>query len=71
MWSTTHFPSAMRSLNPTTRAKAIEIANDLLAGGHIDKQQVVVASIDQARTWIRRQTADSSQPGLLFQVSAI
>lgn len=60
MWTITRFPSAMRSLNPSTRAKAIEIANGLLAVGHTDKQQVVTASIDQARTWMRRSAADAT-----------
>lgn len=53
MWSTTHFPAAMRSLNPSTRAKAIEIANQLTELGKMDKQHIVVLSIDQARQWAR------------------
>ena len=55
MWSTNHFPSAMRSLNPTTRAKAIEIANQLLEQGEVDKQHVVSFSVDEARRWARCQ----------------
>ena len=70
MWSTTHFPSAMRSLNPTTRAKAIEIANDLLASGYTDKQQVVLTSIDQARVWMRRMASDANlTAGATYQVT--
>lgn len=72
MWSTTHFPSAMRSLNPSTRAKAIEIANELLAGGYTDKTLVVITSINQARTLIRRQMADSPlSAGSVFQVQQV
>ncbi|GAB3774466.1 hypothetical protein GCM10028818_17330 [Spirosoma horti] len=60
MWSTTHFPAAMRSLNPTTRAKAIEIANRLLEQGQLDNHRVVAMSIDEARRWAR---LGSTEPG--------
>ena len=53
MWSTTHFPAAMRSLNPSTRAKAIEIANQLTEMGKLDKQRIIMVSIDEARQWAR------------------
>lgn len=53
MWSITHFPAAMRSLNPSTRAKAIEIANQLTEQGQLDKQRIVTMSIDEARRWTR------------------
>ena len=53
MWSVTHFPAAMRSLNPSTRAKAIEIANQMLEQGQFDKQNIVSMSIDEARRWAR------------------
>ncbi|WP_461109311.1 hypothetical protein [Spirosoma koreense] len=43
----------MRSLNPSTRAKAIEIANQLLEQGRFDKQHVVSMSVDAARRWAR------------------
>lgn len=59
MWSATHFPSAMRSLNPTTRAKAIEIANQLLEQGQVDKHYAAVMGIDGARHWARCQHARS------------
>ena len=59
MWSTSHFPAAMRSLNPTTRAKAIEIANNLLEQGQIDNHQVIATSIDEARRWARLGSAKS------------
>lgn len=53
MWSISHFPSAMRSLTPSTRAKAIEIANQLLEQGRLDKQRVVTVSVSEARRWAR------------------
>jgi uncharacterized protein YdaT len=62
MWTPTHFPAAMRSLNTSTRAKAIEIANDLLIKGDLDRQQVIATSIYEARCWARRgqQQPDSA-----------
>lgn len=60
MWNPTHFPSAMRSLNPSTRAKAIEIANDKLSQGGLERQQVIIESINEARQWARRAYSTSS-----------
>ena len=51
MWTDTHFPAAMRSLNSRTRAKAIEIANQLMAQGHTDKAAIVAQSVADARQW--------------------
>ncbi|GAA4404887.1 hypothetical protein GCM10023187_22730 [Nibrella viscosa] len=62
-WSATHFPAAMRSLNPSTRAKAIEIANDLLNQGDMDKHEVIATSIAEARKWARRGYADTDRNG--------
>ena len=61
MWTTTHFPAAMRSLNPGTRAKAIEIANQLLEQGQVDQKNIVAISVDEARRWARntRPTGES------------
>lgn len=56
IWSSTHFPSAMRSLSPSTRAKAIEIANELLESGDMDRARVIAISINEARSWARRLT---------------
>lgn len=58
MWTPTHFPAAMRSLNPSTRAKAIEIANQLLEQSALNKQQVVALSVDEARRWARQSQAE-------------
>ncbi|GAB2544556.1 hypothetical protein GCM10027085_40090 [Spirosoma aerophilum] len=43
----------MRSLNASTRAKAIEIANQLLEEGQTDNNRIVAISIDEARSWAR------------------
>ena len=58
MWTISHFPSAMRSLNPSVRAKAIEIANQLLEQGRLDKHSVVMHSVDEARRWARCKRSD-------------
>lgn len=58
MWTTMHFPAAMRSLNTSTRAKAIEIANGLLEKGQMDKAKLITYSVEQARRWARRSPVD-------------
>lgn len=70
MWSNTHFPSAMRSLSPSTRAKAIEIANTMLERGETNRQQVIAASIDEARRWARRMQADAELGSLYLKPMA-
>ena len=59
MWTTSHFPAAMRSLNPSTRVKAIEIANHLLEQGQMDPQRVVAISVHEARRWARPVRTES------------
>ncbi|GAB3715013.1 hypothetical protein GCM10027592_55220 [Spirosoma flavus] len=61
MWTATHFPASMRSLSPTTRLKAIEIANQLLAQGELDKQQLIALSIEEARRLARCERVDQTQ----------
>ncbi|WP_223834079.1 DUF2188 domain-containing protein [Spirosoma profusum] len=51
----------MRSLNPTTRLKAIEIANQLLTQGELDKQHLIAFSIEEARRWARCERVDQTQ----------
>lgn len=63
MWTDTHFPAAMRSLNSSTRVKAIEIANQLLAQGHTDKVAVVLQSVADARQWSRCNRASMQSTG--------
>ncbi|RIV26774.1 hypothetical protein DYU11_00165 [Fibrisoma montanum] len=58
MWTTTHFPAAMRSLSPSTRAKAIEIANLLMEQGQLGKNEVIATSIYEARRWARRSPVE-------------
>ncbi len=59
MWTLTHFPAAMRSLDPTTRAKAIEIANDLITKDGLERQKAIMLSIHEARSLARRTATDS------------
>ncbi|WP_460979205.1 DUF2188 domain-containing protein [Spirosoma knui] len=65
MWTPSHFPAAMRSLNPSTRAKAIEIANQLLEQGQLDKQLVISTSVDMARQWARNLSADQERSSIV------
>jgi uncharacterized protein YdaT len=53
MWTTTRFPAAMRSLNPSTRLKAIEIANQLLEQGQFEQSVIIAISVNEARRWAR------------------
>ncbi|WP_138993135.1 hypothetical protein [Larkinella sp. C7] len=50
-WNSIRFPAAMRSLNPSTRAMAIEIANNLINQKGMNKQQAISISILIARKW--------------------
>lgn len=63
MWTNTHFPAAMRSLTPSVREKAIEIANSMLEQGAKDKQYVITVSISEARQWARRRYSESYAAG--------
>jgi uncharacterized protein YdaT len=65
MWTPTHFPAAMRSLNPSTREKAIEIANQLLEQGQLDKQLVIATSVEQARQWARNLSAEHGRSAVV------
>ncbi len=56
----------MRSLNQSTRAKAIEIANQLIEQGEYDKRHVVSLSVERARGWARIQRDWSSVNGQLY-----
>lgn len=64
MWTTSHFPAAMRSLNPSTRAKAIEIANQLLDHGQLDSQRVIEISVAEARRWARNGRVEMESAGV-------
>jgi uncharacterized protein YdaT len=59
VWNQTHFPAAMRSLPPSVRAKAIEIANSLLEQEVPDPKEVISISILEARAWSRQRFMES------------
>jgi uncharacterized protein YdaT len=52
-WSLQRYPASMKNLDPTERAKAIEIANALLEEGHPEGQAIRIG-IARARAWARR-----------------
>jgi uncharacterized protein YdaT len=58
-WSDEYYPSAMEHLTASVRAKAIEIANALLADGRDDGFAIRVG-IARAKQWARRHGIDDS-----------
>lgn len=52
-WTETHYPPAMRRLYPRVRAKAIEIANALLAE-NVDEGKAIRIAIARAKEWAWR-----------------
>lgn len=56
-WSPLSFPPSMRRLEPTTREKAIAIANALLEEGY-DEGRAVRIAIAKAKEWSRRRADD-------------
>lgn len=53
-WNAGHYPPAMAHLAPPVRAKAIEIANALLADGR-DEGMAIRVAIARAHQWARRR----------------
>jgi len=53
-WTTKDYPASMRNLSEVTRAKAIEIANALLAEG-MDEGRAIRIAISRAEQWARRR----------------
>jgi len=51
-WNSEYFPVAMRHLSEVTRAKAIAIANALLAEG-MDEGKAIRIAIAKAKEWAR------------------
>ena len=49
-WTPERYPASMRRLSPEVRAKAVEIANALLAEGMPEGQAIRIA-IAKARAW--------------------
>ena len=58
-WTPTHFPAAMRSLSPSIRAKAIDLANMMMANGNVNRQEAIQFSIDEARRQARASFPDT------------
>jgi uncharacterized protein YdaT len=54
-WTLDRYPPAMRRLPLAVRAKAIAIANALLATGH-DEGQAIRIAIAAAKAWAQRGT---------------
>lgn len=52
-WNTLRCPVSMRHLSEVTRAKAVAIANALLAEG-MDEGRAIRIAIAQAQAWARR-----------------
>jgi len=55
-WSESYYPRSMAHLAPIVRAKAIEIANALLAEGYEEGRAIRIA-IAQAKRWAARTTS--------------
>lgn len=56
-WTAFRFPPAMNHLDEPARAKAIAIANALLAEGH-DEGMAIRVGIAKAREWAARHGLD-------------
>ena len=53
-WHQEYYPTSMRHLSKVTRAKAIEIANALLADG-MEEGKAIRIAIARAEAWARRR----------------
>lgn len=53
-WNESYFPASMRHLAPPVRAKAIEIANALLAEG-VDEGRAIRIAIAKAKAWAAKR----------------
>jgi uncharacterized protein YdaT len=56
-WNESYFPRSMLNLSPTTRAKAIEIANALREEGYEEGRAIRIA-IAQAKRWVGHERSD-------------
>lgn len=59
-WNESYYPPSMRNLPPAVRAKAIEIANALLAAGRPEGQAIRIA-IARARQWAGMRASRESR----------
>ena len=55
-WNASYYPASMKHLPADVRAKAIEIANALLEGGHPEGQSIRIG-IAKAKEWAARHGA--------------
>lgn len=53
-WNDAYFPASMRHLAPPVRAKAIEIANALLAEG-VDEGSAIRIAVAKAKAWAEQR----------------
>lgn len=60
-WDDWHYPPAMRHLAGPVRAKAIAIANALLAEGH-DEGMAIRVGIAKAKDWARHHGLAPDEP---------
>lgn len=61
-WTEFRFPPAMNHLDEPVRAKAIAIANALLAEGH-DEGMAIRVGIARAKAWAVRRGIDGQEAG--------
>jgi len=62
-WNESYFPHSMVNLAPIVRAKAIEIANALLAEGYEEGRAIRIA-IAQAKRWANRRLLEEAHTTL-------
>jgi uncharacterized protein YdaT len=60
-WDEQRYPTSMRRLTPLVRAKAVEIANALLAEG-MDEGMAIRIAIAKAKEWAERHLDVRSAP---------
>ncbi len=59
-WNDEYYPASMRNLAPRVRAKAIEIANALLAEGY-DEGMAIRIAIAKAKAWAEHHPGDHGE----------
>jgi uncharacterized protein YdaT len=57
-WNTYYYPAAMKNLDPAIRAKAIDIANALLAA-QMEEGRAIRIAIAKAKQWANRELEHS------------
>lgn len=59
-WDMNDYPDAFKNFDHTTRKKAIDIANGLLANGYEDDSAIPIA-IEQAKEWVDNASEEEYQ----------